>query len=145
MSYSRLPGNGPASPLLGDDNFPVRPPRRILRFALVPLLLIFIFAASQSSLSSSFDPIKNRIALFGSDDTPVPQAEATALQQEPETIEVEDVVVEEPPPARIEWSEENQQLQRYSWSTPEVHESLERQLAQLSMVRRSFPSSFRPL
>jgi hypothetical protein len=140
MSYSRLPGSSsPGSPLLGD---PVPRPRRLLRFvlALSAALVLLILIASRSSISTSFDPIKDSVGVLRQDDTPVQQAEATALQHEPERAEEEEVVIEEeePLPARVEWSEEDQQLQKYSWKTPEVHESLERQLEAMSPVRPAF-------
>lgn len=155
MSYSRLPG-APASPLLGEDTFPSRygaNPRRLVRYValLVLPLLLFYLASTTSSLSTSYDPIDDAVAIHTSDDTSLPPAEATAVQQTPKPME-EAVVIEEDVeeedelalPAPIQWSVEDQQLRRYSWSTPEVHESLERQLAEIATVRPPSPSLLCP-
>ncbi|GAA5919297.1 hypothetical protein JCM6882_007830 [Rhodosporidiobolus microsporus] len=134
MAPIRLPGSpAPGSPLLADVP---RPRRRVLRslVLLLALAAIALVFASHSKIPASLEPLKERIVYFRQDDASLQLSEAVAAQQEPEPVAEEQFEEEEVKPKH--WSEEDQQLRKYRFKTPEVHESLERRLQELSPEQR---------
>ncbi|GAA6043644.1 hypothetical protein JCM8097_000852 [Rhodosporidiobolus ruineniae] len=135
MSPVRLPVTPPAgSPLLGDEAYTVpRPRRRVSRslVVLVPLALLAVILASQSSLTALIATEAETVPSDASRSSP-PLVEAVAIQHPPEPPPVK----ESKATGRVRWTKEEQQLRIYKWTTPEVHESLKRRLEELSPAQR---------
>ncbi|GAA5831187.1 hypothetical protein JCM11251_007788 [Rhodosporidiobolus azoricus] len=134
MAPIRLPGSpAPGSPLLSDVP---RPRRRVLRalVLLSSLTALVVLFASHSRIPNSLEPLKERIAVLRHGDTLLQLSEAVAAQQQPDTVDPR--LREQEEVSGKPWSNDDQQLRKYRFKTPEVHESLERRLQELTPERR---------
>ncbi|GAA5857664.1 hypothetical protein JCM8547_004322 [Rhodosporidiobolus lusitaniae] len=136
MVTIRLPRpDRPGSPLLGAIPPARPPPRRFLRVAYLSLPLVILLAvvlALEAPTPAALEPIKQRIYAFGSFNSTAPLR--VVDEDDRPGFEVENVEVVKP--KKVEWSNEDRMLRRYSWTTPDVHDSLTQQLEALDQEPR---------
>ncbi|GAA6005241.1 hypothetical protein JCM10207_002909 [Rhodosporidiobolus poonsookiae] len=130
MGSIRLPG----TPTPGTPAVPQLRRRFSRSLALLlPFACLALFLASSQSLSLSPEPAKAAAEQTTRGDGALELAEAVAAQQEPEDLPANEMDVRL---KRIRWSKEDEQLRRYSWTTPDVHESLQRLVDGLTPASR---------